>query len=98
MEVECSCHFLSIGSDNMIPHQGSTTISTKIVHTAVASTGHCYLWTRFYILLNFMVVHVNCIRNVVLLYSGAQKFVANFLGYCVTSGQEICQQSALFFP
>jgi hypothetical protein len=28
-----------------------------------------------------MVFCVNCIRNVVLLDSGGQKFVANFLGY-----------------
>jgi len=29
-----------------------------------------------------MVFHVDCMRNVVLLDSGAQKFFANFLGYC----------------
>lgn len=42
-EVDCICHFLPIGSDNMIPHQEPTAISTKIVHTAVANSCHCYL-------------------------------------------------------
>ena len=39
-----------------------------------------------------MVFCMNCMRNVILLDSGGQKFVANFLGYWVTSGRDICQE------